>query len=111
MSGGPITTHVLDTALGKPAAGVPVELRHKGATLGAGVTDAQGRVADLLPDSPIEPGVYELVFDVATYAQATKTRTFYPVITVAFTIEQPGDHFHVPVLLNPYGYTTYRGSR
>lgn len=111
MSGCPITTHVLDTALGAPAAGVPVELRRAGVTLGAKVTDAQGRIGDLLPDGPIEPGVYELCFDIAAYAHATGSKTFYPFITVTFTIESPDDHFHVPLLLSPYGYTTYRGSR
>lgn len=108
---GPITTHVLDTATGMPAIGVPVTLRFKGQTLATGVTGPGGRLGGLLPDTPVEPGAYEIVFDTAAYAAATNTETFYPRITIAFTIRSPADHFHVPLLLSPFGYTTYRGSR
>lgn len=111
MSTSPITTHVLDTALGRPAQGLHVELHHGQAVLGHGVTDANGRVADLLTGGPISPGTYQLIFDTAGYAQSIGGETFYPQIIVTFTIESPDDHFHVPLLLSPFGYTTYRGSR
>lgn len=111
-----ITTHVLDTSNGRPASGVPVVLESRSAgnewkTLGRGKTDADGRLANLLPArSPLEPGTYRLVFDVATYFRARNAEGFYPEVAVVFTIRDATQHYHVPLLLNPYGYTTYRGS-
>ena len=95
-----VTTHVLDTAAGRPAAGIPVRLLSRGDQLAEGVTDADGRVSDLGPDS-LAPGDYRLEFDVAT--------PFLPRVIIEFTITGP-EHYHVPVLLSPYGFTTYRGS-
>lgn len=106
-----VTTHVLDTATGSPAAGIPVRLYSVtpssaagsvagGALLGAGVTDADGRVRDLGPDH-LEPGDYRLEFDVAT--------PFLPRVVIEFRVADDR-HYHVPVLLSPYGFTTYRGS-
>ena len=107
-----ITTHVLDTALGRPAAGVPVRLLRLAADgdglLAAARTDHDGRVVDLVP-GPVDPGSYRLVFDVATYAAATGQDCFFPEVALAFTVRDHSHH-HVPLLLSPFAYSTYRGS-
>jgi 5-hydroxyisourate hydrolase len=113
MSG--ITTHVLDTARGRPAAGVPVTLEARGAggwtTLGRGVTDADGRLRELLPaDFPLGEGDYRLTFDAGAYFAALGAEGFYAEVTVAFVVRDAAAHYHVPLLLSPYGYSTYRGS-
>jgi 5-hydroxyisourate hydrolase len=112
MSG--ITTHVLDTSRGRPAAGVPVTLEVEAAggwtLVGKGTTNADGRVADLVTGDSIATGVYRLIFDTATYFVAQNVRGFYPQVTVTFRIEEATQHYHVPLLLNPFGYSTYRGS-
>jgi 5-hydroxyisourate hydrolase len=95
-----VTTHVLDTAAGRPAAGIPVRLFAGGELLADGITDADGRVSELGPDALV-PGDYRLEFDVAT--------PFLPRVVIEFTITG-SDHYHVPVLLSPYGFTSYRGS-
>lgn len=111
-----ITTHILDTARGRPAAGVPITLaRHDAAggytALGRGQTDADGRLRTLLPaGAPLTPGVYRLTFDTAAYFQAHGITGFYPEVTVVFQITTEGEHYHVPLLLSPYGFSTYRGS-
>ncbi|GIW71255.1 MAG: 5-hydroxyisourate hydrolase [Planctomycetota bacterium] len=111
-----ISTHVLDTARGRPAAGLPVRLEFKdedGAwrELASGLTDAGGRIGALLPPArPLQPGLYRLVFDTAAYFAATETEGFYPYVHVVFEVRAAGEHHHVPLLLSPYGYTTYRGS-
>src|SRR5947208_84523 len=100
-----ITTHVLNTSAGKPAAGVPVTLELGGRRLYATVTDADGRARDLLPDDyRLAPGLYCLRFDTAAVS------TFFPEIEIRFRVDDPDRHYHVPLLLSPYGYTTYRGS-
>jgi 5-hydroxyisourate hydrolase len=105
-----LSTHVLDTALGCPAGGVPVALTDAGGrSLGTGTTDEDGRVGRLGPD-PLEPGSYSLRFDTATYFAASGRTTFYPEVVVTFTVAGGGEHYHVPVLLSPFGYSTYRGS-
>jgi len=105
-----VTTHVLDTARGRPAAGVPVVLqRDDGSVLAKARTDEDGRVADLGPGD-LAAGAYRLVFDTAAYFEATGQRGFYPEVAVTFTVADPAQHHHVPVLLSPYGYSTYRGS-
>lgn len=114
----PITTHVLDTSRGRPAAGVPVTLcweigPDSWQRLAHGTTDADGRVADLLPPGTALAGVYRLRFDTTSYfAALAVTDYFYPWADVCFRIEAnaPDRHYHVPLLLNPFGYSTYRGS-
>jgi 5-hydroxyisourate hydrolase len=117
-----ITTHVLDTALGRPAAGVPVRLERVDASgcaeIARASTDAGGRVPELGP-ARIEPGTYRLVFDTAAYtrtsassaaALAAPPAAFFPEVTVTFTVADGDGHYHVPLLLSPFGYSTYRGS-
>jgi 5-hydroxyisourate hydrolase len=109
MSG--ISTHVLDTSKGQPARGVQVLLeRQSGAaaweTVGQGVTDEHGRISRLLP-AP-EAAAYRLTFRTADYFASQES--FYPEVTVHFTVHDPSAHYHIPLLLSPYGYTTYRGS-
>lgn len=104
----PITTHILDLHRGKPATGVSVTLEilsesQQWSELAKGVTDADGRIENLLePGSKAEPGSYRLSFDVRT--------SFYPCIVIQFQIDDPRQHYHVPLLLSDYGYSTYRGS-
>lgn len=104
-----VTTHVLDTARGRPAAGVPVDLETftDGAwrPLAHGVTDADGRVGDLGPDA-VPHGRYRLRFDTAAYFAGTG---FYPEVVVVFEVADDAHH-HVPLLLSPFAYSTYRGS-
>ncbi|MGE0786051.1 MAG: hydroxyisourate hydrolase [Sandaracinaceae bacterium] len=113
----PITTHVLDTARGRPAAGVPVRLFRQALTeatgwieLAAGVTDADGRISDLLAPGSIPSGTYRIDFDVGSYCDSIGVSSFYPHVSIAFTIAAGNEHYHVPLLLSPYGYSTYRGS-
>lgn len=111
-----ITTHVLDTARGRPAAGVPIVLevfgpRDEWQEIGRGVTDADGRLKTLLSDTqPLTAGTYRLVFDTQAYFESQRTRGFYPEVTVAFEVADGEAHYHVPLLLSPFGYSTYRGS-
>ncbi len=114
MSG--ISTHVLDTARGRPAAGVPVVLSASAdgdawTVVGRGTTDEDGRVRDLLVDlEQSGPGTYRLRFEVAEYLDRQGGRAFYPRIDVTFEVEDASQHHHVPLLLSPFGYSTYRGS-
>ncbi|MCA1563369.1 MAG: hydroxyisourate hydrolase [Acidobacteria bacterium] len=111
-----ITTHVLDTARGGPAAGVPVVLERGDASdvwqlVGRGETDDDGRLRTLSPaDTELPPGVYRLIFDTRKYFEALGISSFYPRIVVVFETSANQGDFHVPLLLNPFGYTTYRGS-
>jgi 5-hydroxyisourate hydrolase len=111
-----LTTHVLDTARGEPAAGVGVRLEHvTGAgpkEIGRASTDADGRVRDLGPQR-LEPGTYRLTFGTGEYLARTdsgRDRVFFPEVTVTFSVDGQAPHYHVPLLLSPFGYTTYRGS-
>ena len=111
----PITTHVLDTARGLPAAGVGIVLeRQQDAAwqlIGRGETDDDGRQRALVPDGVAAPaGVYRLRFDTRTYFAAQSMIAFFPEITVMFEVAEGRPHHHVPLLLSPFGYTTYRGS-
>ena len=112
MSSATISTHVLDTSLGKPAARVSITLSRVEAgevsEVARGVTNADGRVASF--DGAIEAGRYRLTFDVAPYFAATSRMSFYAEIAVDFVVAAEAQHYHVPLLLNPYGYSTYRGS-
>ncbi|MDP9343891.1 MAG: hydroxyisourate hydrolase [Actinomycetota bacterium] len=110
-----ITTHVLDLASGRPAEGVGVALEIKEEDgwrlLGAGATDGDGRLRDLLPDDQgLETGTYRLTFDTGGYFDETGTAAFYPEAVVTFRVAHPAQHYHVPLLLSPFGYSTYRGS-
>lgn len=106
-----ITTHVLDTSLGTPARGIRVELEFGGAIVGSGVTDADGRVRDLLPDNAaLSEGAYRLTFFVGEYFSKGERASFYTEIVINFRITSASEHYHVPLLLSPFGYTTYRGS-
>ncbi len=110
-----ITTHILDTAVGKPAENVPIRLERPSGndtweSLGSGKTNSDGRLPNLLPnDAPLAPGTYRLVFEVADYFKATGRKSFYPFIPIVFEVFDDS-HYHVPLLLNPFGYSTYRGS-
>lgn len=115
MKRSPITTHALDTATGKPAAGVPVELsvaEDAGwKALASGVTNDDGRVGDLLPvEHALAPGIYKMRFDTGAYFTAHKTEGFYPYAEIVFEIRDTAAHYHIPLLLSPFGYSTYRGS-
>ena len=111
MSG--ITTHVLDTSRGCPAAGVPVVLERAVDSdwlpIARATTDADGRANDLLTSSP-QDGRYRLTFDTAAYLGALGETGFYPEVSVTFVVERGGEHYHVPLLLSRFGYSTYRGS-
>jgi 5-hydroxyisourate hydrolase len=110
----PITTHVLDTARGSPAAGVEVTLERGSAagepwtTVASARTGADGRIGEL-GGAPVA-GHYRLRFDTGAYFQAAGTAAFFPEVTVHFVVERPEEHHHVPLLLSPFGYSTYRGS-
>jgi 5-hydroxyisourate hydrolase len=114
VSKSPITTHILDVSLGKPAANVAVRLsRAEGsafAEIAHGVTDADGRVTTLLAPGALTKGMYRLSFDVGAYFTASQRSSFYPHVDVVFVVESPEQHHHVPLLLSPFGYSTYRGS-
>ena len=111
-----ITTHVLDTSRGQPANGVTVRLELEGEDqswqlIAIGITNQDGRIGDLLPtDALLSIGIYRLTFDTRDYFQQHKVQSFYPYIPIVFAIQQTDQHYHVPLLLNPFGYTTYRGS-
>jgi len=117
---GAITTHVLDTSLGRPATGMRVVLERGGRSsewqmVGHGETDADGRQRTLMADGEVvEPGLYRLVFDTRRYFEGRGLRVFYPSVVITFEVAeaagQDAGHFHVPLLLSPFGYTTYRGS-
>ena len=113
MSG--ITTHVLDTARGRPASGVPVVLEIRSEDgwreLARATTDDDGRVRQLLPaGSSLIPGVYRLTFDLDRYFAARESEGFYPEAAIVFHVRDAAQHYHVPLLLSPFGYSTYRGS-
>ena len=105
MSG--ISTHVLDTSKGSPVAGIKVHLWFKDALVGSGVTDHDGRVRTLLPEGvPLQTGSYRIQFEIGDYCP----RGFYPEVAITFAVRDSTVHYHVPLLLSPFGYTTYRGS-
>jgi 5-hydroxyisourate hydrolase len=109
-----LSTHVLDVALGQPARGLALRLEVLEGTifrpLGAGVTDADGRAGELLAGAPLEARTYRLTFETGAYFAASARATFYPRVEVTFEVTAPAGHHHVPLLLSPFGYSTYRGS-
>jgi 5-hydroxyisourate hydrolase len=111
-----ISTHVLDTAVGQPAKDVPVRLERRDASgiwrlLASARTDQDGRCGELLPQSEeLTPGLYRLAFETATYFAAHKLDGLYPLVEITFEVREGEQHFHIPLLLSPNGYTTYRGS-
>ncbi|MFI7045266.1 hydroxyisourate hydrolase [Streptosporangium sandarakinum] len=102
-----LSTHVLDASLGRPATGVAVRLEHGGEVLAEGVTGADGRIGGW---ATIDTGAHRLVFATGEYFAAQGIVTFYPEVTVDFTVADPAEHHHVPLLLSPFAYSTYRGS-
>lgn len=110
-----LSTHVLDTTSGRPAVGVAVRLESLGgsgswAPAGSGRTDADGRLRDWLPAGTPAAGRHRLVFDTAAYFAAVGVASFFPEVSVEFEITAPAEHHHVPLLLSPFGYSTYKGS-
>ncbi|MGD0963527.1 MAG: hydroxyisourate hydrolase [Candidatus Acidiferrales bacterium] len=110
-----ITTHVLDVSIGRPAAGVPVVLAIKKSSgawqeLSRGATDGDGRLRHLLAPAALVQGIYRLTFDTACYFESRRSAGFYPEVAIEFEVRDAKEHYHVPLLLSPYGYSTYRGS-
>ena len=111
-----ITTHVLDTAAGRPGRGIAIELERRAGDdgawqpVGAGATDDDGRLRTLTPPGPVEPGTYRIRFQTGAYFAAQGLAGFFPVVEIHFTVADGAQHYHVPLLLSPFGYSTYRGS-
>ena len=110
-----ISTHILDTALGRPAVGIPVTLSQQvdGAWLliNEAITDADGRCKYLLPETqPLHQGTYRVHFDTSTYYKHQQLRGLYPYVEIVFEVTNSEQHYHIPLLLTANGYTTYRGS-
>ncbi len=110
----PITTHVLDLSEGRPASGVGVRLEARDGDgwklLAEKVTDADGRVKDLLAEESLAAGTYRLTFAVGDYFREGGVEAFYPEAAISFAVREGSQHYHVPLLLSPFGYSTYRGS-
>src|SRR6478672_1656831 len=110
-----ITTHVLDTAVGGPAAGVTVILELRQASewtpVARGATDENGRLMTLTDNFPITPGTYRLTFDIGTYHRNLGVAVpFFPEVRIAFNVRDTEESYHIPLILSPFGYTTYRGA-
>ena len=110
-----ITTHVLDTSRGKPARELPISLYHHSSErwekLAESATDEDGRISDLLPsDQTLEAGLYRLSFNTSEYYLSNNEQGFYPYVDIVFELDASGSHYHVPLLLTAFGYSTYRGS-
>ena len=110
-----ITTHVLDTAKGQPAEGIKISLQRSAGEgqweeITSGVTNRDGRIADFMADDlRIQPGIYRMLFHTSAYFEKNNTKGFYPEVPVIFEITDT-EHYHIPLLLSPFGYSTYRGS-
>ncbi|MFT3860216.1 hydroxyisourate hydrolase [Micropruina sp.] len=105
-----VTTHVLNGSTGVPAAGVPVTMTDADHVVVAqGVTNDDGRVPDFGPDA-LPSGIYHVTFGTGEYFAAHQVATFYPSVTITVAIDQTAAHYHVPLLLSPFAYSTYRGS-
>lgn len=109
-----ISTHVLDVMRGWPAAGVAVRLERldegEPTLIGRAETDGDGRVANLSTGTRTGPGAYRLTFETGDYFRSSSTESFHPRVLVEFEVRDPGRDYHVPLLLSPFGFTTYRGS-
>jgi 5-hydroxyisourate hydrolase len=109
-----LSTHILDTTHGLPATGVNLALCHLQAAtwiqIGTGLTDADGRCRTLLGDTPLEAGEYSIRFETGPWFDAQGIEALYPHIAIVFTVRDPTQHFHIPLLLTANGYTTYRGT-
>jgi len=109
-----ITTHVLDTSIGKPGEGIHIELQEQKnkdwQTIAKGITNEDGRIADLLDEGNLlKPDTYRMVFHTGNYFEQLNQKAFYPIVIIHFqTMDE--SHYHIPLLLNPFGYSTYRGS-
>lgn len=115
MNTSPLTCHVLDTTHGRPARGLAVELERCNDdgtwhTLARAVTNDDGRVLDLLAPGALEARRYRITFATGAYFEAQGAPVFYPLVTVTFEVRAPEEHHHIPLLLSPFGYSTYRGS-
>ena len=111
----PITTHILDTARGCPAQGVRIRLCRlesdgKYTLLAEGVTDDDGRIKDLLSPGELTACTYRMLFSTGAYFESQGIDPFYPEAQITFVVHHPEQHYHIPLLLSPYGYSTYRGS-
>ncbi|OZF46354.1 hydroxyisourate hydrolase [Rhodococcus sp. 14-2470-1b] len=104
-----VTTHVLDSSSGAPAQGVSVVLANARQEIAQGVTDSNGRIESLGPDA-LDPGRYRLTFDTGRYYADRDVHTFYPAVEIVFETAPDASHYHVPLLLSPFAFTTYRGS-
>jgi 5-hydroxyisourate hydrolase len=105
-----VTTHVLDAAHGRPAVGVAVALYDAfGSLIADGATDTDGRVSDLGPEA-LPVGEYRIVFQTGAWFEASETPSFFPRVTLEFEIADADSHYHVPLLLSPFAFSTYRGS-
>ncbi|MGB6843683.1 MAG: hydroxyisourate hydrolase [Candidatus Acidiferrales bacterium] len=110
-----ITTHVLDTSVGRPAVGVPVLLEIQSSPgvwreISRGATDSDGRLRHLLSSGSLTEAAYRLTFDTRAYFQSRGVTALYPSVTIVFDVRYPKEQHHIPLLLGPFGYTTYRGS-
>ncbi len=106
-----ISTHVLDAAHGRPAVGMALTLeRYDGTAVGTGTTNDDGRCPELTEGLSLESGAYRMRFDTGGWFAATQTPTFYPEVELIFEVTDPQAHYHVPLLLSPFAYSTYRGS-
>jgi 5-hydroxyisourate hydrolase len=111
----PITCHVLDTSIGRPVRSLSVQLAvlepdQRWVVLATRTTDADGRITDLLAPGDLQARMYRLVFDTGSYLAASGRPAFYPEVVVTFSVSSASEHYHVPLLLSPFGYSTYRGS-
>ncbi|GAA1347289.1 hydroxyisourate hydrolase [Arthrobacter roseus] len=108
-----ITTHVLDTGSGRPAVGVAATLGVRNdagwSQIAEGITDGDGRIKDLGPEQ-VDAGDYRIEFQTGAYFGSSDTETFFPTVTLTFSLTDPTQHYHVPLLISPFAYSTYRGS-
>ena len=103
-----VSTHVLDSVLGRPAVGIAVRLEAGEEVLAEGITDADGRCR--LTEDATAAGAHRLVFATGAWFDSQDRATFYPEVVLAFAVREPAEHHHVPLLLAPFAYSTYRGS-